>query len=57
MWRKCVNFAPYWNRDYRKLDESGDSLVRAIADLAGSDQIQTPHVVEALQYQPKGMIG
>ncbi len=32
-------------------------LARTIADLAGSDQILTPHVAEALQYRPKGMLG
>jgi hypothetical protein len=26
---KCTSSAPYWNRDYRKLDETGDSLIRA----------------------------
>jgi magnesium chelatase family protein len=31
-------------------------LARTIANLAGSNQIQTPHVAEALQYRPKIMM-
>jgi predicted ATPase with chaperone activity len=32
-------------------------LARTIADLAASEKIEEMHVLEALQYRPKGLFG
>ena len=53
--RMQVALSP-WNLSARAY-HSTLKLVHTIADLAGSEEIQSAHVAEALQYRPKLMMG